>query len=222
MHENTTGRADPDLIRRIEVRLAQLGLTEEELAGQAGMSPRYFRHLIGSGADFDPGGFLRIAVALGMTYRELLEGRRDAPAGQGGAAQHPVLVRLTTDECWARLGTHGIGRIALPARRPHPGPGVFPVNYVVDGMTVVYRTDPRGAAVPEPGSEVSFQVDHVEESRSVGWSVLLAGTAEHVTEPEAVQRLAGQHVGEPWAGGARNLWIRVVPAEISGRRIHGL
>ncbi|MFJ8350178.1 pyridoxamine 5'-phosphate oxidase family protein [Streptomyces sp. NPDC094153] len=204
---------------RIEVRLAQLGLTEEELAGRAGMSPRYFRHLIASGADFDPGGFLRIAVALGMTYKELLGGRSDAPAGQGGAAQHPVLMRLTTKECWERLGTHGIGRVALPA---HPGPGVFPVNYVVDGMTVAYRTDPRGAAVPEPGGEVSFQVDHVDESRSVGWSVLLAGSAEHVTDPEAVERLAERPVGEPWAGGVRNLWIRVVPAEISGRRIHGL
>ncbi|MFJ2720206.1 pyridoxamine 5'-phosphate oxidase family protein [Streptomyces sp. NPDC087437] len=219
MNEDTAGRADRDLMRRIEVRLAQLGLTEEELAGQAGMSPRYFRHLIASGADFDPGGFLRVAAALGMTYQELLEGRCDAPAGQGGAAQHPVLMKLTTKECWERLGTHGIGRIALPA---HPGPGVFPVNYIVDGMTVVYRTDPRGAAVAEPGGEVSFQVDHVDESRSVGWSVLLAGTAEHVTDPEAVQRLAEQSVSEPWAGGVRNLWIRVVPAEISGRRIHGL
>ncbi|MFF4145573.1 helix-turn-helix domain-containing protein [Streptomyces sp. NPDC001698] len=219
MNEDTAGRTDRDLMRRIEVRLAQLGFTEEELAGHAGMSPRYFRHLIASGADFDPGGFLRVAAALGMTYQELLEGRSDAPAGQGGAAQHPVLMKLTTKECWERLGTHGIGRIALPA---HPGPGVFPVNYVVDGMTVVYRTDPRGAAVPEPGGEVSFQVDHVDESRSVGWSVLLAGTAEHVTDPEAVQRLAELPVSEPWAGGVRNLWIRVVPAEISGRRIHGL
>ncbi|MEU7059149.1 pyridoxamine 5'-phosphate oxidase family protein [Streptomyces sp. NPDC046197] len=219
MNENTAGPADRELEHRIEVRLKQLGLTESELAAEASMSPRYFRHLIESGADFDPGGFLRIAAVLGMTYQELLEGRSDAPAGRGGAAQHPVLVKLTAKECWERLGTHGIGRVALPA---HPGPSVFPVNYIVDGTTVLYRTDPQGAAVAEPGGEVSFQVDHVDECRRVGWSVLIAGTAEHVADPETVQRLTEQSFSEPWAGGLRNLWIRVVPAEISGRRIHDL
>jgi nitroimidazol reductase NimA-like FMN-containing flavoprotein (pyridoxamine 5'-phosphate oxidase superfamily) len=204
---------------RIEVRRKQLGLTEEELAGQAGMAPHYFRYLIKSGAGFDPGGFRRLAAALGMTYEELLEGRSDAPAGRRDAAQHPVLMKLTAKECWERLGTHGIGRIALPA---HPGPGVFPVNYIVDGTTVVYRTDPQGATAAEPGGEVSFQADRIDEHRSVGWSVLIAGTAEHVTDPETLRHLAEQPGSETWAGGVRNLWIRIVPAEISGRRIYDL
>lgn len=219
MKGNADRPADRDLIQRIETRLKQLGLTEQELAGQVGMSPHYLRYLIESGADFDPGGFLRVATALGMTYRELREGPGDAPAGRRGAASHPVLVKLTAKECWERLDTHGVGRVALPA---HPGPRVFPVNYVVDGLTVVYRTDAQGAAAVEPGGEASFQADRIDEQRSVGWSVLVVGTAEHVTDPETVRHLAEQSGGEPWAGGARDLLIRLVPSEISERRIHDL
>ncbi|MEV0537726.1 pyridoxamine 5'-phosphate oxidase family protein [Kitasatospora sp. NPDC050463] len=219
MNENTTRSADRELLHRIDVRRRQLGLTEAELAERVGMSPLYFRHLLDLGTDFSPSGFLHIATALGMTYQELVEGRTDAPPGQPGASAHPVLMRLTADECWELLGTHGIGRIALPV---HPGPSVFPVNYLVDGDTVVYRTDPAGAAVAEPGGEVSFQVDHIDEHRRDGWSVLIVGTAEHVTDTASNQRLAEQPGCEPWAGGVRSLWIRVIPAKVSGRRIHGL
>ncbi|MGW2689685.1 pyridoxamine 5'-phosphate oxidase family protein [Streptomyces sp. NPDC001414] len=218
LNENTDRPVDRDLVQRIEIRCKQLGWTEQELARQAGMSPRYLRDLIESGADFDPGGFLRVATALGATYREMLEGRSDAPAGRHGAAPHPVLMKLTTKECWERLDTHGVGRIALPGR---PGPRVFPVNYVVDGSTVVYRTDSRGAAAAEPGCEISFQADRIDEQRSIGWSVLMVGTAEHVTNPETARRLF-EHAGEPWAGGPRDLTIRLMPSEITGRRIRDL
>ncbi|MFE9425765.1 pyridoxamine 5'-phosphate oxidase family protein [Kitasatospora sp. NPDC006697] len=219
MSDNTAGPTDRELLHRIEVRIGQLGLSERQLAGQAGMSTRYFRHLIESGPDFDPGGFLRLAAALGMTRQELIEGRRDAPAGQRGAARHPVLARLTAEECWERLGTHGVGRIAVPV---HPGPGVFPVNYSVDGHTVVYRTAEGGAAAAELGGEISFEVDHLDEHQSTGWSVLLVGVAEHVTDPGAVRRFEEQPGVRPWAGGVRDLWIRIVPGQVSGRLIRSL
>ncbi len=219
MNENIGTPTNRELLRRIEVRREQLGLTEEELADRAGMSPRYFRDLLDLGAEFSPGGLLNIAAALGTTYQDLVEGRSDAPPGQSGASARPVLVKLTAEECWERLGTHGIGRIALPL---HPGPGVFPVNYLVDGGTVVYRTDRAGAAAPEVDSEVSFQADHIDEHRHDGWSVLIVGNAEHVTDSAAVQHLAEQPGARPWAGGVRELWIRVVPAQVSGRRIRDL
>lgn len=184
MNDNTSGPTDRELLHRIEVRIKQLGLSEEQLAGQAGVSTHYFRHLIESGPDFDPGGLLRLGAALGMTRQELIEGRRDAPAGQREAARHPVLAKRTTEVCWERLGTHGIGRTALPV---HPGPGVFPVNYSVDGHTVVYRTTKRGAAAAEPGGEISFEVDHMDGHQSTGWSVLIVGITEHVTDPGAVR-----------------------------------
>ncbi|MFB7666206.1 pyridoxamine 5'-phosphate oxidase family protein [Kitasatospora sp. NPDC056138] len=210
-------RPDPGAIaRRIADRCAQLGLTEDTLARNAAMAPGYLRHLIEVGPGFDPGGFVRVAAALHLTYRELLEGRTDAPPGQTGAAPRPVLVHLTEPECWEKLGTHGIGRIALPVR---PGPAVFPVNYTVDAGTVVYRTDPQGGAAPGAGAEVSFQADHIDDHLSQGWSVLIVGTAQHVDDPETVQRLAQLPGTEPWAGGSRPLWIRIRPEQVTGRRI---
>lgn len=219
--ESAPGRGAPrpapgSIAQHISERSTQLGLTAQALATQAGMAPRYLEHLIDAGPGFDPGGFLRLAAALQLTYRELLEGPSDPPPGQSEAAARPVLIHLTAHECWEKLGTHGVGRIALPV---HPGPAVFPVNYTVDADTIVYRTDPQGAAAAEAGATVSFQVDRIDDHLSRGWSVLIIGTAEHVDDPDTLQRLAQRPGAEPWAGGNRPLWVRIRPEQITGRRI---
>ncbi|MFF1874043.1 pyridoxamine 5'-phosphate oxidase family protein [Streptomyces sp. CB03911] len=193
MNTRTDGSAPPPtgpdpagIARRIAARRGRLDLSEDDLAGRAGMAPSYLRHLVQAGPDFDRAGFLRIAAALGLGFAELLEGRSDPPPGQGGAPTHPVLVHLTDEECWDRIGARGVGRIALPTR---PGPTVVPVNYLVDAGTLAYRTDPHGAAAAEPGAAVSFQVDRVDDHLTSGWSVLVTGTAGHVHDPQAVERL---------------------------------
>lgn len=204
------------IVRRLEIRCEQLGFSYEEAALRAGMSARYLRQLLHAEADFDPGALVRLAAVLQTSREELVSGRTDPAPGQRGPARRPVLMRLTTRECWDRLGTHGVGRVALPTPA---APTVLPVNYLVDGATVVYRTDPYGAAAAEAGSDLSFETDHIDEAVSTGWSVLITGTAEHVGDPEAVRRLAEQPGAQPWAGGSRDLWIRVVPGAITGRRI---
>jgi nitroimidazol reductase NimA-like FMN-containing flavoprotein (pyridoxamine 5'-phosphate oxidase superfamily) len=210
-------QSDPGAIeRRIAERRRQLGLSEDDLAAAASMAPRYLQHLLEAGPDFDPGGFVRIAVALHLTYQELVEGRGDLPPGQTGPGAQPVLARLTVEECWDKLGIRGMGRLALPIE---PGPAVFPVNYGVDARSIVYRTVPGGAAAPETGASVSFQVDRIDEHLAQGWSVLVTGTAERVEDPAAVRHLAQEHTAEPWAGGERSLWIRIRPDTVSGRRI---
>jgi nitroimidazol reductase NimA-like FMN-containing flavoprotein (pyridoxamine 5'-phosphate oxidase superfamily) len=215
--ESGSEQTDPGVVaRRIDERRAQLGLTEDDLATEAGMSPRYLQHLLQMGLDFDPGGMRRIAAALGVTYEELLEGRRDAPPGQTGPGPRPVLVRLSAAECWDKLGTHGVGRVALPVE---PGPAVFPVNYAVDAGTIVYRTAPGGSAAPETGAAVSFQVDRMDDELSQGWSVLVTGAAERVDDPAAGRRLSERHAPEPWAGGDRPLWVRIRPDTVTGRGI---
>jgi len=202
--------------RRIAERQGELGLTEDALARRAGMAPTYLRYLLNAGPDFDPGGLLRVAAALDLTFQELREGRSGPPPGQGPAPARPALVQLLTRECWDRLGPGGVGRIALPTE---PAPTVFPVNYTVDARTVLYRTDPDRAAAPARGSTVSFQVDHVDDRLSTGWSVLVTGTAEHIDDPEEARRLETEHGTEPWAGGSRTLWVRIRPDSVTGRRI---
>ncbi|MFC6599238.1 helix-turn-helix domain-containing protein [Kitasatospora paranensis] len=216
--DTTTGPTiDMDAVRqRIADRRSRFGLAEETLADRAGMAPAYFQHVIEAGPLFDPGGLQRIAAALGMTYEDLLDGPIDPPPGRSAPSGHPALIRLTEAECRDRIGDRGVGRIALPA---DAGPVVLPVNYTVDGGTVVYRTAPHTVAAVLPGSPVSFQVDRIDERTRRGWSVLITGAAEHVTDPAAVAQLERRPGAEPWAGGDRPVWIRIRPDHITGRRI---
>ncbi|MEU8925877.1 pyridoxamine 5'-phosphate oxidase family protein [Kitasatospora sp. NPDC048545] len=213
-----TEHPDPAAVaRRIVRRRDQLGLSEWMLAYRANMSPAYLRQLLGTGPEFDPPAFARIAAALGVTRPELLSGHRpDAPPGQADPGPRPLLLHLTGPQCWELLGTHGVGRVGLPLG---PAPVVLPVNYAVDAATIVYRTSPKGAAAPDDGSPASFQVDHVDDHRSRGWSVLILGEAHHIDDPEEQRRLAALPGAAPWAGGARPLWVRIRPGEVTGRRI---
>lgn len=213
---NLTSAKAAEIARRIETRYRQLGLSQEEVASRAGMSVPYATHLLALGTDFDPAALLRLAAVLQMTYAELIDGRADAPPGQAPPAPHPMLMTLSERECWDRLGTHGIGRLGIAVS---PGPVVLPVNYLVDGTSVVYRTTPDGvAAVPE-GGEVSFEVDRTDEHRRNGWSVLVMGRAEHITDPGTVGELSELPGAQPWAAERRDLWIRILPVSVTGRLI---
>ncbi|WP_019330593.1 helix-turn-helix domain-containing protein [Streptomyces sp. TOR3209] len=207
---------------RMALRLRQLGISRDELAMRAGMSTTYLREVESRAGDFDPEALARLAVVLKMPYEELTTGRTDAPPGRGEPARHPVLVRLSEQECWQRLGTHGIGRISYTVGPGREAPVVVPVNFLVDGRSVVFRTDPAGAAGVRVGEAVAFEADHVDEQTGLGWSVLLAGTAEHPADREALEALARRRGTGPWAGGKRDLWVRVLPHQVSGRAIQPL
>ena len=51
------------------------------------------------------------------------------------------LVDLNRDECLELLGAMSVGRIAYTT---DDGPRVLPVNYVLEGDSVVFRTVPDG------------------------------------------------------------------------------
>jgi hypothetical protein len=61
---------------------------------------------------------------------------------------------------------------------------------------------------------VSFEVDHIDEALREGWSVLLTGRLQLVDDEPAEPD--GPH---PWAGGDRQVLLRLVPSGRSGRRI---
>ncbi|MER8185245.1 pyridoxamine 5'-phosphate oxidase family protein [Kitasatospora sp. NPDC094015] len=207
--------------RRIADTRDRLGIGEPELAKRAGMDPRYLRRVTEAGPQFDADGLRRVAAALGVDYRDLLDGPADpSPGHTGRPAGHPpgqaALLRLTEQECWQKVGPRGIGRIAVAAA---PSPLVVPVNYATDAGTVVYRTAPGGVAALAPGTRASFQVDRIDDRTGTGWSVLVTGTAERIEDPEAVRTVERHGGAEPWAGGKRPLWIRIRPQGITGRRI---
>ncbi|MFI5852425.1 pyridoxamine 5'-phosphate oxidase family protein [Streptomyces parvulus] len=201
---------------RIAVLLERLGMSRNELAVRAGMSLVYLREVENRAGDFDPDALARLARVLQVPLEELTAGRPDAPPGRGTGVSRPVLQRLSEQECWQRLGTHGIGRIAHSAGS---APVVVPVNFLVDERSIVYRTDPEGAAGVRAGTQAAFEVDHIDEDTGAGWSVLVTGTVEHPADHDALEAVARRLGVGPWAGGRRDLWVRVRPGEVSGRVI---
>jgi len=119
--------------------------------------------------------------------------------------------------CFELLRTVVIGRVAWAAEDGHAV--VLPVNFVVDDDNVVFRTS-KGSkldAVRE-GHRLSFEADDVEPALHVGWSVLITGVAEIVSEAEQVRRLENLEVA-PWARSPKPFFIRVRARDVTGRRL---
>ncbi|WP_406265714.1 pyridoxamine 5'-phosphate oxidase family protein [Actinacidiphila glaucinigra] len=210
-------RAHPgDVSRRVAQRREQLGLSREEVAAKAGMTPSYVRyveeqchHTIGTNA------LLRLAGALRTTASHLLGGDAEHLPGETETVGPPVMEEMPSQECWTRLSGHDVGRIALTTGGGHPA--VVPVNYAVVDGAIVYRTAPDAPPSLAKGSEIAFEVDQLDARLSAGWSVLVLGVAERVVDPEDTPALE-THPG-PWSGGEDDLWIRIVPTHVTGSLI---
>ncbi|MFE5375410.1 pyridoxamine 5'-phosphate oxidase family protein [Streptomyces mirabilis] len=205
-----------DIGRRVAAERRRQGLTRAETARRAKMAPQYLAYLEERSADPSLASLIRLAAALGTSVAALRGSGIDLPPGQGQALLDPQLRDLGPDECRARLSTHGLGRVAVSTPG---GPAVVPVNYEVVDDAIVFRTAPNSAPAAAVGTDVAFEVDHVDEAMSQGWSVLAVGPAWAVTEPEAVRRLADHAHSKPWAGGERELWVSIRPTQLTGRRI---
>jgi uncharacterized protein len=94
----------------------------------------------------------------------------------------------------------------------------LPVNHVVDGQDVVFRTD-RGSklSAAHRRDHVAFEADDYDPRTRTGWSVLVKGRAEVVREDSEIQRLSRLGL-YPWVTAVdRPFWIRIRPASVTGR-----
>lgn len=205
-----------DVGRRVAAERVRQGLTRAETARRAGMAPDYLAYLEEHPADPTAASLMNLAAVLGTSAAALRGGGIDAPPGQGHALPHPQQRALGLDECRALLSTHGVGRIAVSTP---DGPAVVPVNYEVVDDAIAFRTAPDSVPARAVGSEVAFEVDHVDEPMSQGWSVLAVGSARVVTEPDAVRKLVASAHTKPWPGGEREMWVSIEPTRLTGRRI---
>jgi hypothetical protein len=123
---------------------------------------------------------------------------------------------LTTEECVQRLSSRNVGRLAVATPL---GPRIYPVNYVVDKASIVFRTNPFGTLGTFGwGFEVAFEVDHTDEASKHGWSVMLLGRGQLLDRPE-VNDVARDRGLESWAGGDKSLYVRLTWRHISGREV---
>jgi nitroimidazol reductase NimA-like FMN-containing flavoprotein (pyridoxamine 5'-phosphate oxidase superfamily) len=136
----------------------------------------------------------------------------------------PAVELLDEAECLRLISAGGVGRIGYTGRF---GPTVLPVNYALHEGTIVFRTgqhSPLGedlrTGIEHAESKVAFEIDELSPGAREGWSVLVQGSA-HLVDSEA-ERSSVVGLGvEPWAGGEKELFVRVLPTRITGRRIRG-
>jgi nitroimidazol reductase NimA-like FMN-containing flavoprotein (pyridoxamine 5'-phosphate oxidase superfamily) len=123
-----------------------------------------------------------------------------------------TLVELDQNECYTLMSTQAIGRLAVAA--PGEAPLVVPVNFVLDGEVIVFRSDVGTKIRLLRQGPVAFEVDFIDWHHRTGWSVLARGVAYEATAREV------EHLNlEPWVTGEKRDWIRIVVSEVTGRRL---
>ncbi len=210
----TAGRTD--LGRRLAARRTVLGLSREELGRRCGADVHYITYLEEHAASPAIGTLVRMADVLGVTVDDLTGASAGRVRGRSTARRDTALVALEEDECRTLLGTHGVGRIAVFTPE---GPAVLPVNYLIAGPDIAFRTAAEALAARAAGTEVAFEIDNIDDVTAGGWSVLAVGELEAVTEPEEIQHLTATARSQPWAGGPRTHWLKLTPARLTGRRV---
>jgi len=135
------------------------------------------------------------------------------PTDRGGLAVLPL------DDCLRLLGSVPVGRVGFQADGEI---AILPVNHIVDGQTVAFRTASGSKlSAAEGQNQVVFEADGYDVRRRSGWSVVIKGQAQMVYEDAEVDALDRRGL-DSWADGAdRPFWIRIRPASVTGRLITG-
>ena len=136
------------------------------------------------------------------------------PRTLDGMAEHRELRSLSRSDSLDLLARTSVGRVVLTANAL---PAALPVNYVVDGETVVLRSG-QGIKLDaaERGTVVAFEADHFVDELRMGWSVLVVGVARLLTTPEDVALAEALDV-PAWAEPASGTYVRIEIGSISGR-----
>jgi uncharacterized protein len=119
----------------------------------------------------------------------------------------PESMRLLESVRWGRCAWSG-----------PEGPRILPVNYTVLEGHVFFRTSLYGSlADAASGNALALEADELDERLSSGWSVVVLGRAEQVEDAAEAASLF-RHLPQPWAPGSRPVLVRIVPAQVTGRR----
>jgi hypothetical protein len=209
---------DPgDLSRRIIQRRTELRLSIHQVAERAHLSQRYLEYLERFPARPSGAALRQLAIALRTTPSALLGAGGDVPPGHGRAAGRRV-DRLTLAECRRLIAPGGIGRVALVTVS---GPVILPVNFAVVAETIVIQTGDGSTIAGHASDPVAFEVDHIDEALAEGWSVLVRGQAHPVLQPGERRNVRAHAAFRPWPQGEQDLYVRIVPELITGRRLVG-
>jgi uncharacterized protein len=122
---------------------------------------------------------------------------------------------LEANTCWELLRRSEVGRLAVSIRN-HPE--IFPVNFVVDHGTVVFRSaEGTKLAAAVLGKSVAFEVDGYDAAAGEAWSVVIKGRALEIERMQDVFDALDLPLF-PWHAAPKPCFVRIEPDEMSGRR----
>jgi nitroimidazol reductase NimA-like FMN-containing flavoprotein (pyridoxamine 5'-phosphate oxidase superfamily) len=190
------------------------------VADRARVDRRYLEYLEKFPGHLDAATLRQLAAALCTTPAALLGAGHEASPGVDPKSacwgSTGELERLSPAECHRLLAPRGLGRIAFTAAS---GLMVLPVNYAVEAGAIVIRTGAGSVIAGNADGPVSFEADHFDLELGQGWSVLVLGHAHRVLQPSELRHLREECDLRPWPAGGRDLFVRIVPDQLTGRRI---
>jgi uncharacterized protein len=133
------------------------------------------------------------------------------PGGEGEG-----LEVLSDEACRSLLSDATLGRIGLSVGAL---PVILPMTYAVLDGDILIRTgwgSKLDAAVD--GQVVCFEADAYNGLYHDGWSVLVTGKAEIITDPAELERV-GEIGLRPWPSSSGDHFLRIRCDLVSGRRI---
>jgi nitroimidazol reductase NimA-like FMN-containing flavoprotein (pyridoxamine 5'-phosphate oxidase superfamily) len=125
-------------------------------------------------------------------------------------------VSLGPQECWQLLGRAMIGRLAMAVAGDVD---IFPVNYLVDDGSILFRSA-EGTKLVEVviSGTLAFEVDGLDPEAGEAWSVVVKGRGEILDEFDDIYR-AQELPLHPWnAPDQKQRFVRIVPEHLTGRR----
>ncbi|MEU1788153.1 pyridoxamine 5'-phosphate oxidase family protein [Streptomyces sparsogenes] len=126
---------------------------------------------------------------------------------------------LGRHECLRLLATAPIGRIVYTRQAL---PAVVPVNFGLDadGAVLLRTSTASGLARAVDGAVVAFEADATDMDTHSGWSVVVTGRAELVTDPAEAARLE-RVAPRSWAPSPEEVFVRIEPELVTGRELVG-
>lgn len=120
---------------------------------------------------------------------------------------------LPVNECWDLMSGVTLGRLVTSVGGQ---PEIFPVNYVVQHHTVLFRTAEGTKLVSTAiNNKVLFEVD--DHNVAEGWSVIIKGTARSLRTNEEIEEAEHAQV-MPWTPSDKSHYVRIIPEVVTGRR----
>jgi nitroimidazol reductase NimA-like FMN-containing flavoprotein (pyridoxamine 5'-phosphate oxidase superfamily) len=120
---------------------------------------------------------------------------------------------LSEHECWDLLKSVALGRLVTSV---DGRPEIFPVNFVVQHRTVLFRTAEGTKLISTAiNNHVVFEAD--EHNVVEGWSVIVKGVARSVHTNEELEEAESAQL-LPWTASEKTHYVRVLPEMVTGRR----